>query len=678
MPTSRRSFLRLAGTTAAGLPLLALAAEAAEAAEPKSSDAPPVRHAGLLFGPEDLPRIRRALAHPRLAPWWDSVQKADLQADTHFLRSEVRLNNHVKDILQVRQILERTAFVYAVTGSAAQADVARLAVDKLLEYPKWDYFLEGGKDVIGLQRAPEATIAMSCARQWLAPVLSKETAAEMERQIADKGAMACYRTLYGMKYPDRVRGWSIDPEDDYQYRFDLSRWPFILNATNLKVIPIAGLGMAGCLLHDSNPQAQRWIDLAVQSARAFSTMFGPDGAYDEGVGYWGYTALHLTLLFEVLRRTRGMNLEDIINYPGTIRYGLRMSMPTRGRVGDCVNFSDAFNIGDVAVSAWAARRFRDPIAQYVATHVAELKSHYAAIWLDAGRPVKDPGSDLHDVRFSNDWVVARSGWGEDDGVAALRSGGPANHEHADRNSVIFKAYGERIYHDPFHAAYSYTDPLWALRLTESHTAVLIDGKGHEYNNGHEGTNASLAEAHVVDYRSSGGSVVVVSDATQAYQLVNPDVELVQRTMIFLKPDILALVDRVRLKSNPLSVQIRFQIDNSDGGGSVVNAVDGQFEVRRPKACAEIFVSVGASRELRTGALNVPRDKGVFPYAEVYSAPAMEHLVMSVCAVRRLNEAPASIRGVNRNGQLSFKGTYRGKSFEVSIDTSKDLPVVSIK
>ncbi len=60
---------------------------------------------------------------------------------------------------------------------------------------------------------------------------------EMERQIAEKGAPACYRTLYGMKYPDRVKGWGFDPESDYAFRFDLRRWPLILNATNLKVIP---------------------------------------------------------------------------------------------------------------------------------------------------------------------------------------------------------------------------------------------------------------------------------------------------------------------------------------------------------------------------------------------------------------------------------------------------------
>ena len=36
--------------------------------------------------------------------------------------------------------------------------------------------------------------------------------------------------------------------------------------------------------------------------------------------------------------------------------------------------------------------------------------------------------------MSNDWVVSRTGWEAADTVVAFRSGGPANHEHADRNA----------------------------------------------------------------------------------------------------------------------------------------------------------------------------------------------------------------------------------------------------
>ena len=671
MTTSRRDFLRSTGLAAAGLTVFPYSGSAAV-----RSDAPPPSARGLLFGEADLPRLREALRRPHIAPFWESMLKSDPGADMKFLTTGVRYNNHVKDMLQVRQILERTSFVYALTGDRAQGEVALAAAEVIMRYAKWDYFLEGGEDVIGLQRAPEATIAMSCAREWLAPILPPATAAEMEKQIAEKGAPACYRTLYGMKYPDRVRGWGFDPESDYAYRFNLSRWPLILNATNLKVIPIAALGTAGCLLLGKHPQAQRWIDLAVESARAFSVMFGSDGCYDEGAGYWGYTATHLTLLVEVVGRRTGMDLSSLINFRGTSRYGLHMGMQVNGRPGDCVNFSDAFSMGEVAVAAWTAGKFRDPIAQYVATHVGEVKSHYPIIWFDPGVTAAAPGKELLDVRLANDWVIARSGWGVDDGLVALRSGGPSNHEHADRNSVIFKAYGERLFHDPYHAAYSYTDPHWSLRLTISHTALLIDGKGHQYHDGHEGTNSSWAEARVTAYRSTPAAMVVTSDATAAYRLVLPGVTLVRRTIVYLKPDVLLLFDEVRIAGTPLPVQLRFQADNFDGKGSVA-AGSSAFEVTRPLATLRAGLFGRARVAVRTGRLEVPEEMGIHPFVEAESAAATDHAILTVCTAQKAGAAHGTLRAARAGDDWVVSGSHNGADIAVRIRPGPDGPEVTV-
>ena len=243
----------------------------------------------LIFDPEDIPRLLETVRHPRFAPFWEDEQCGSACRSRISPRRAQTEQSRVRHMVRARQMLERSGFVYALTHNPDHLVVAREAIEKILLYKRWDYFLEGGEETIGLQRAPEATIAMVCALEWLDDALPTDLKKEMARQIAEKGAPACYRTLYGMKYPDRVKGWGFDPESDYSYRFDLRRWPFILNATNLKVIPIAGLALAGCKLYDVHPSAPRWADLALQSARAFATMFGADGSYDEGAGYWGYT-----------------------------------------------------------------------------------------------------------------------------------------------------------------------------------------------------------------------------------------------------------------------------------------------------------------------------------------------------------------------------------------------------
>lgn len=700
MNSTRRTFLKSTSALAAALPFTSLRLTGASAPMPTPAPAAGGTRRGLFFDAADLPRIRANTTDPRFAAYWQSLVSADLADDTDFLEHKVRFNNHVQDMARARQILERSSFVYALNRDAKHLAVAKLAARKILDYPKWDYFLEGGKQVFGLQRAPEATIAMCCALDWLGDALTAAERTEMEKGIAEKGAPACFTTLYGMKYPDRVKGWGFDPEDDYPqaFRVNLARWPLILNATNLKVIPTAALGIAACALHGRHPQAEQWLDLARSSAKAFSTLFGSDGSYDEGVSYWGYTVMHLAMFAEVLWRTRGIDDRNLLNYPGSVRYALALTMPTVGTglvppggprnlavptlraesKNDIVNFSDALTNSDVSVAAWVARTHRDPLSQWLVREVSEAKFPFALIWHESTAPAAPPGPELHDVRLSNDLVVSRTGWAAVDSVVALRSGGPGNHEHADRNSVIFKAHGERLFHDPFRAGYSYTTERWKLRLTAAHTAVLIDGKGHQYHNGSEGTNSSWAWAHVMDFKTGPGWMTVTSDATEAYELVNADVARVERTLVFLKPDVLLILDRVKLKSVPLAVQARFQVFNDDEGGSCT-ASGTAFEIARPQASlrAKVAAASGqpAAKVLRH---EISEAEGTFPFVEVTSPSALDHTILTVSTAAPKGGAHGDL-AINRiDGGWRVTGNHGRVRVNVSIAVPGDgLPTITI-
>ena len=696
MKTTRRSFLQTTSLLAASLPLVNLRLAGAEAAP---AAAPAGGRRGLFFDASDLPRIRANISDPRFADYWQSLVTADLADDTDFLEHKVRFNNHVADMMRVRQILERSSFVYAVSHDAKHLAVSKLAVRKILAYERWDYFLEAGKQTMGLQRAPEATIAMCCALDWLGDALTAAERAEIEKGIAEKGAPACYTTLYGMKFPDRVKGWGFDPEDDYPqaFRVSLARWPLILNATNLKVIPTAALGIAACALHGKHPQAEQWLELARSSAKAFSTMFGSDGSYDEGVSYWGYTAMHLAMFAEVLWRTRGIDDRNLINYPGTVRYALALTMPTVGTglvppngprnlavptvraesKNDIVNFSDALTNSDVSVAAWVARTHRDPLSQYFVRNFSEAKFPLALIWHEPAAPATPPGPELHDVRLSNDLVVSRTGWTAEDGVVALRSGGPSNHEHADRNSVIFKAHGERLFHDPFRAGYSYTTERWKLRLTTAHTALLIDGKGHQYHDGHEGTNSSWAWAHVTDFKTGKGWMTVTSNATEAYQLVNDNVVLVERSLVFLKPDVLLILDRVKLKAAQ-PVQARFQVFNDDEGGSC-SANGATFEIVRPHASLRAKVAAaGGQPTAKSLRHEISETEGVFPFVEVSSAAATDHSLLTVSTAAAKGAAHSELAIAHADGTWRVTGTHGSVRVNVVIAVTGDgLPVVTM-
>lgn len=661
---SRRSFLKGSAAFASALPFLSLPVVAARAGDGTEPSPGPSR--GLLFDKSDLPRIRANLELPRCSIIRDAVRHIDFEAETKFLNDELRLDNHVEDFSRARRLLENSAFAHAVWGDQRHLDLALLAMGRLCDYKRWDYFLEGGKDTIGLQRAPEATIATCYALDWLGDAVPKDLVARVEDRITHEGAPACYRTLYGLKYPDRVKGWGFDPEDDYPmaYRVSLARWPLILNATNLKIIPTSGLGIAALWFHGRHIDADKWLQLSRQSARAFSTMYGDDGAYDEGIGYWGYTTSHLAMLAEGIYRRLGIDDRKLINYPGTIRYAIVLAMPCGGGVIedpmlktpynatpkgdyeptlDVVNFCDAHTGMDVTAAGWAGAAFNDPLCNYAAAHLGSLRLLQAAVWYHPDAPQKAPGPELHDVRLSNDWVISRTGWKPEDTVVALRSGGPSNHEHADRNSIIFKSHGERLFNDPFHAGYSSSTPQWRLRLTESHTSVLIDGKGHQYHDGSEGTNSSWASAHVTDFRPGEKWMTVSSDATDAYSLVIPEAKQVTRTLIFLKPDVLIVLDRVEL-TTPKPVELRFQAFNDDGNGKAA-ASGSQFTITRPLASVHGSVGAIGSVSASPGFLDQPASVGVFPFVEVVSAAAIEHEIVTACTT-----APAG----GRHGTLEVR------------------------
>ena len=686
MTTNRRTFLKASATFAASLPFAKLAFSSAPTVPGAVEPSSPTR--GLLFDAAELPRLRANLDLPRFAGLRNSLLQVDFVAETRFLHEELRLNNHSVDFLRAWQLLQNSAFAYVLLRDPRQLDLARLALRRLLDYRRWDYFLEAGKDTIGFQRAPEAIIAVCYALDWLGDALPADLRAEAENKIATEGAPACYRSLYGMKYPDRVRGWAIDSEDDYQFRYDLSRWPLILNATNLKIIPVCGLGLAAIWLHGRHPDAAKWMQLARQSAQAFSTMYGTDGAYDEGVGYWGYTTMHLAMFAEALHRRLGFDDRKLINYPGTVRYALSLAMPCGGAqiddpklkaaynavpkgnyepALDLVNFSDAGIGMDVSIAPWVGTVAQDPLSNYVAQHTGALKHLQALAWYRADAPEQPPGPELLDVRLSNDWVISRTGWAPADGVLALRSGGPSNHEHADRNSVIFKAHGERLFSDPFKAGYSPTVPRWLLRQTEAHTAVLINGRGHQYHDGHEGTNSSWAAAHVTDYRTGPGWMSVTSDATEAYALVLPDALLVVRTLVFLKPDVLLMLDQVKLKV-PAPVQLRFQVFNDDGNGTAT-AEDTQFTIRRPLAAAHgQFAALGAITA-HVGQLNLPASEGTFPYVEIVSAAATEHLILTASAAAPAGETPGQLKIIREGTGWRVSGTHRGRAVQAALTLS---------
>jgi len=406
-------------------------------------------------------------------------------------------------------------------------------------------------------RASLAVERLLFVREVLGDALHGAREAALLDAIAEKGCIPCYRTLVGMDHPETVVGWRFDDNHQQVYEIDLSRWPEILGANNLRAIPTMGLGLGALALQDHDPRAGLWLDTSVSSAKHVLDFLSADGSYFEGLSYVDYAFRTLFTFLEGHARVAGtVDWAHEANFEGVAHFILAMQAGRKPDGDpDIVNFSDASYSVYPCVPAWIARQTGSGAAQYAVEHVSRPGYYLDFLWVEPERPSAPPPNGLKNARLDLDWVICRSGWAPDDAVLAFRSGGPANHEHADRNSFFYKYQGERLLNDHFGAAYDWRDPKWLLRLTEAHNAVLVDGQGHQYHNGEEGTNESQAEASLIRYEDDGDRVWWCSDATPAYRLVNDDIRRVRRTVLFAKPDVIVLFDQIETADAVVAAEI---------------------------------------------------------------------------------------------------------------------------
>lgn len=632
----------------------------------------------LLFDAEELPAIRERLQSPIFQKMWAELLAANLEDDRKFLETGIAFNNQLRHLPRVDDILQREAFVYLITQEPERGAMARLAFEKILEFNKWDYFLEGKKEVIGLQRAPYTTQTLVLTYDWIAELLSETTRTTFFSQLPEKGCEPCYRSLWGMLHPDQVIGWGFDPESSFYEERDMRNWPIILSRTNLRAVPMSALGLGAIFLRGKDPRVDRWLDVVKQSFAAFVDLFSNDGSYPEGTGYCNYTCSELILLLEVVRRKLQQDWSAKINWPGVMDFFLMTRMPSNRYPEGHVNFGDGGNGFFGEIGFWIARKYRNVLAQYAAQQLRERDRIFSVFYFDPTLPAQAPQQGWNYRHFDIGWLVVTTGFEKQDLVVALRSGGPANHEHADRNSLILKCYAENLLVDQWHSPYSHTHPAWALRTSPAHNTVLVDGKGHQYHNGLEGTNASHAAARVVQEIKTDRYVIVSSDATQAYQLVDDNVKAITRTLLVIpEAKFIVVVDTMQTKYRPARFSSRWFIDNEDSNGKI--EIEGEhFLFNRPQAK---LVGCGAGKsgvDLSVSTFPVPQEHGIFPFMEIADrAPARKSvLLVAAIAIEREAEKP-TIQVLPGKNRWLIRAEQRGQKMQVQIVLKKYLPEMQV-
>ena len=567
-----------------------------------------------------------------ISEWASSSPEEIMEAADAMVASR----NIVIDMRTTVEAMTRHAILQIIDPTTDREAALISGIQAMIDLPKWDYFLDG-PDVIGIMRSSMANARLLLVRDVLGSSLNSDDDANLLGAIAEKGCLPCYRTIIGMNDPASVIGWQFDENHRHLYDINLDRWPEILGANNLRAIPTMGLGLGSLALIGIDDRAEEWLETAVASARKFLSFVSPDGSYFEGLSYIDYAFRTLFGFFDAHQRIVGdIKWIDEFNAQGTLNFILAMQAGrTPDGQPDIVNFSDSRKSVFPCIPAWIARETNSPVAQFAVEKISEPGYFLDFLWVDQSRPLELPPDALKNARLDLGWIISRTGWGKDDAVLAFRSGGPANHEHADRNTFMYKVFGERLLTDQFGAAYDWRDEGWLLRKTEAHNGVLIDGKGHQYHNGEEGTNESQASAKIVKYETKDDLVSWTSDATQAYQLVNDDVQSVVRTIAFAKPGLIIIRDSIVIDGRSRSASVRFFPDDRDQQATL-EAGDQSFTIERPNA--KLFGYVFSDdTKVSEGKLDLSEEIGHFPFIEITAPASGRHEIVTVLVARQTGD-----------------------------------------
>ena len=655
----------------------------------------------LFFSADDLPSMRRHFVEgERFADMRESLENFDRAAEQVFLESEINFEDQCHHIRRVCDVMQNMAFWHLMTGHEGARDLAFQATRTLMKYPCWDFFLSDGK-VLGVQGAPRGAIAMASVLDWLGDLVDANERKEWLQALVAKGCEPCFLSLYHIRYPRKATNWEINPQSIMHaqrsvYPTDNARRPEITQNTNLRAAPLSGLSIASAALNlyaEQKPaEMENWLEMCTTTLTAMEAMYVPDGAYGEGVNYGNYTSESIFMAIVALRRSGLGEPKVNINWPGNAKYMLNMAMPTHDNPYEVINIGDAgrhrghavFQHPDgraesrSAVPFWVAKEYRDGSAQWFGENLAAAHNIWSLIFYDESVAPVAP-ENKPQVWYSDlDWIVARKGFRAEDLQVSLRSGIGWNHEHADRNSIIIKGHGDQLIVDPIRPPYPFTDPDWMMRTTAGHSAILVDGEGHFYNNGSEGTNSTHAQAKLLQHEDAPGSTYWISDATQAYRIAHIEIKNVVRAVVVLFDlETVLVVDRLAKWKEPAKFEARFFADNWEGDATVSTGADG-FTIARPHGYAQAKVWSREALTVREDKLPIPAERAAkHPFVAVETASTMLTTLVTAIAVGKTGEAAAAVsfEADDDGVTVTIESTQGSKTCR--IDDRELVPVIEI-
>jgi hypothetical protein len=421
-----------------------------------------------------------------------------------------------------RRVLERVsqlAMLYQLDGERRWAERAWSEMEAAANFPDWNprHFLD----------TAEMTHAFAIGYDWLYNVWTPEQRTVLRNAMVTKGLDP---TLEAYRGDGAGQGWWVKSEHN---------WNQVCHG---------GIGTGALALADEEPQRAgeiltnvvRYLPLAMKH-------FAPDGAWNEGPGYWSYATQYNVAILAAMQTSLGTDY-GLSQIPGFSQTG-NFPVYVAGPVGKTFNYADS---GDRAGSAaqlfWLARRFNQPGWANYQMLFAErspnaLDMLWGASWL---RPQVRPQVPTQGAAFAeigkpifpldryfrdSEVVTMRSAWNDPDATfVAFKAGdNKANHSHLDLGTFVLDALGHRWALDLAGDNYSLPGYFGAQRWdyyrlrTEGHNTLVLNPTAKPEQD-------PRAASQILRFDTQPNASFAVADLTQAYA---PQAMKVQRGVMLL-------------------------------------------------------------------------------------------------------------------------------------------------
>ncbi|MDP2897809.1 MAG: heparinase II/III family protein [bacterium] len=474
--------------------------------------------------------------HPRLVMLESDLERVRglIQADSAAKRYSEELRTDAEQLLeakpveyviigprllsQSRRCLHRVytlGLVYRLTGERRFADRAKKELMAAAAFPDWNpsHFLD----------TAEMCHAFAIGYDWLYDTFTPQERGIIKTAIVEKAlkpALGVY-------------------EKNEWWARTVYNWNQVCNG---------GIGIGALAIADEEPElAARVLSYAIESIPLSMKTFGPDGAFPEGPGYWGYASQYAVFFFAALESALGRDF-GLSAIPGFSDAGL-FRIYFCGPIGRTFNFADAGEgSGSAPQMFWIARRFDKPIYAWHQRQSVRSPGPLDLVWFDprGEGPVKNAlplGRHFKGV----DVVFFRSKWEDRNAIFVGFKGGDnrVNHSHLDLGSFVLDALGERwavdLGPDDYDLPGYFGSKRWTYyRLrTESHNTLVINDKNQSPD----------APAPIIGFGSTPERGWAIADMTRAY----PDVKgSVRRGMALLNRSHVLVQDEIS-SSEPVDV-----------------------------------------------------------------------------------------------------------------------------